>query len=197
MKTLFAASLIATALAAGLAPAHSGNLLAAGTPVRNGYGECWQAGPWSALAAEECHPGPVALAQAPMPVEEPAVYVAEVFFGFDRAELDADGRKVLDELAQKFVQAELVGVVATAHADRLGDAHYNALLSARRAEAIRAYLVEQGVPESVVQVESRGAREPLTAGRCEGLGEERRTNAKLVSCLQPDRRAEIHAEGRP
>jgi OOP family OmpA-OmpF porin len=187
MKTLFAASIVAAALACE--PAQSGNILAAGQPVRSAAGECWQAGEWSALAAEECSPRPVALAQR-------TAYEAEVFFEFDRAELAEKGRKVLDDLARRLLQAELVGVVATAHADRLGGAHYNAMLSTRRAEAIRAYLVEQGVPESVVQLDARGAAQPLTGGRCDGLGEERRTNAKLVACLQPDRRVEIQAEGR-
>jgi OOP family OmpA-OmpF porin len=185
MKSLFAASLIATALAAGLAKAES-NVLAAGEPVRSLFGACWQAGPWSELAADACNPTPVALAKRP-------VYETEVFFEFDRAELGDEGRKVLDDLARRLLQAELVGVVATAHADRLGGSHYNAMLSARRAEAIRAYLVEQGVPESVVQLDARGAAEPLTGGSCDGLGEARRTNAKLVACLQPDRRVEIQA----
>jgi OOP family OmpA-OmpF porin len=187
MKTVFAASIVAAALACG--PARSDNILSAGQPVRSAHGECWQAGPWSATAAEQCNPAPVALAQQ-------RSYEAEVFFEFDRAELADDGRKVLDDLARRLLQAELVGVVATAHADRLGGAHYNALLSTRRAEAIRAYLIEQGVPESVVQLDARGAAQPLTGASCDHLGEERSTNAKLVACLQPDRRVEIQAKGR-
>lgn len=110
MKTLFAVSLVAAALASG--PAHSDESRAAGQPV----------------------------------------YDTEVFFESDRAELAEHGRKVLDDLARRLLQAELVGVIASAHADWPGSAHYNAMLSARRAEAIRAYLVEQGVPESVVQI---------------------------------------------
>lgn len=136
MKTLFAASIAAAALAC--------------EPVQSP----------EILAAAECDP-PVALAQR-------TAYEAEVFFEFDRAELAEEGRRVLDDLARRLLQAELVGVVAAAQADRLGGAHYDALLSARRAEAIRAYLVEQGVPESVVQLDARGAAHPLTGGSCDG-----------------------------
>ena len=121
----------------------------------------------------------------------PGDWRAEVRFAFDSAELNGDGRKLLDELARKTLAADFERLVATAHSDRIGDAAYNDDLAERRAEVVRDYLVEKGVPEDKVDVKSRGAREPITARRCEAMGPETKQNAKLIACLQPDRRAEI------
>ena len=132
----------------------------------------------------------VAVVPAPEALK-PTIYQAQVLFEFERAELGADGRKVLDDLAQKLIAGDVEKVSATAYADRIGGAAYNERLSARRADAIRAYLIEKGVPEKQVRVEAKGEREPVTAGRCDEMGPETKQNLKLVACLQPDRRAEI------
>jgi len=125
-----------------------------------------------------------------------ASYHAQVLFEFQRASLGSDGRKLLDELARQLLDADVERLTATAHTDRIGDAAYNEVLAERRAEAIRAYLLEKGVPEERVRVEGKGARQPVSNGRCEGLGPETRQNAKLIDCLQPDRRAEIEVRVR-
>ena len=125
-----------------------------------------------------------------------ASYHAQVLFEFQRAGLGSDGRKLLDELARKVLDADVERLTATAHADRIGDAAYNERLAERRAEAIRAYLLEKGVPEERVRVESKGARLPVTNGHCDAMGPATKQNAKLIACLQPDRRAEIEVRVR-
>jgi len=127
---------------------------------------------------------------------KPTTYRAQVQFGFESAELGSDGRKLLDELARQLLAKDLEKLNATAHADRIGTVAYNEDLAERRAEAIRDYLLEKGVSEDVVQIQSKGAHQPVTNGRCEGLGPENKQNAKLIACLQPDRRAEIEVRRR-
>ena len=193
-------TLIATVLGAGAAQAESTGSMSgylttgAQQPVRSGYAECWRTGSWSQeQASEECDPRP---AVQPAPQVKRISYSAEVLFGFERAELGDEGRKVLDNVAQDLLAIDAETVAVTAHADRIGTAAYNEQLSARRAEAIRAYLVDKGVPEKLVRFEAKGAREPVTAGRCDAMGPENKQNAKLVACLQPDRRVEIEIAGR-
>ena len=140
---------------------------AAGAGVGSGSEQCWR----SSAAARR----------------------AEVRFAFDSAELSAEARWQLDELARGL--AEAGEIVATAHADRLGGEEHNVALSARRADAVRAYLEERGVPLGRVRVEARGASEPLAGLRCAGLGEESGRNAKLVACLAPERRVEVRSDG--
>jgi len=191
-------SLIAGAITA----AYAHGYLVSGTqePVRSAYGDCWRTGVWTEeSASQECDPQLVvkeAPKAPPMPapkVPQPS-YSAQVLFEFERAELGAEGRKLLDDLAQQLLAIDAENVTATAHADRIGRAEYNERLSARRAEAIRVYLVEKGVPEKLLHFESKGAREPASA--CEAMGPETKHNAKLVACLQPDRRVEIEVAGR-
>lgn len=127
---------------------------------------------------------------------QPTTYRAQVSFGFESAELGRDGRKLLDELARQLLAADLEKLTATAHADRIGTLAYNEDLAERRAEAIRDYLLEKGVAEELLHIQSRGAHQPVTNGRCEGMGPETKQNAKLIACLQPDRRAEIEVRRR-
>jgi OOP family OmpA-OmpF porin len=127
---------------------------------------------------------------------QPASYRAEVLFEFERDELGGEGRKLLDELARKLIAGEIEKLTATAHADRIGRAAYNEDLAERRAEAVRDYLLDKGVDEKLLRVESKGARLPVTNGRCDAMGPESKQNAKLVACLQPDRRAEIEVRVR-
>ena len=127
---------------------------------------------------------------------QPTIYRAQVRFEFESAELGSDGRKLLDELARQLLAADLEKLTATAHADRIGTVAYNEDLAERRAEAIRDYLLEKGVPEEVMHIQSKGAHQPVTNGRCEGMGAENKQNAKLIACLQPDRRAEIEVRRR-
>jgi len=149
------------------------------------------------LALSACDPqSPSKEAPKVSTTPQPATYRAELLFAFDSTELGGEGRKLLDELARKLMAAELQKLTATAHADRIGGAAYNDDLAERRAEAIRDYLVDKGVSEDLVQVESKGARESITGGKCEGMGPETRQNAKLIACLRPDRRAVIEVRQR-
>ena len=193
MQTSLKLSFIAVAFAAaGAVHAEGAYLSAGGEPVHSASGECWRTGAWTPQGATtQCDPQLVA-APAPRRV----AVSTEVLFDFDGAELRADGRKVLDDLAQKLLASDLESVAATAHTDRMGDDAYNERLALRRADAIRTYLVGKGIPEKLMRVDSKGEREPVTAGRCDALGEESRQNSSLIACLQPDRRVEIEVSGR-
>ena len=178
LKSFLKCPLLATALVAGAAQAQC---LTFGeqVPVRNEYVDCLRTADWQEKPAAQPRAG----------------YSALVLFAFERAELADEGRKVLDDLAQKLLVLDARSIAITAHADRIGDPDYNARLAARRAHAIRAYLVDKGVSEELFRFESKGSSEPVTARLCDAMGPEHKQNAKLIACLQPDRRAEIAIAG--
>lgn len=149
-------------------------------------------------------PMPVAAATpAPAPVAEPVpapvvctpqtetvTVSAEKLFGFDKANLKEEGRRVLEETAAKIKSnPEITAVVVTGHTDRIGSEAYNQKLSERRAKQVADYLVAHGVSSSIITAEGKGKTEPVV--QCDG----KKVTKQLISCLQPNRRVEIRAEG--
>src|SRR5690349_13627004 len=89
---------------------------------------------------------------------EPGQFV--VYFGFNKATLDADARRVVAEAADEFKRTGAAQIAVTGHADKAGRPAYNQRLSERRAEAVRRELERLGVPASAVQVAAEGENDP-------------------------------------
>src|SRR3954452_19913360 len=73
-----------------------------------------------------------------------------VYFGFNKATLDADARRAAAEAADEYKRTGAVQITVTGHADKAGRAEYNQRLSERRAEAVRRELERLGGPSSAV-----------------------------------------------
>ena len=71
------------------------------------------------------------------------------------------------------------------NANTSGSAAYNQRLSQRRAEAVRDYLVAQGLPAARLQAQGKGASEPKVRD-CR-----QKVRKDLVACLAPNRRVEL------
>lgn len=181
-----------------------------GNVVKNNYNECWRTGFWTpAMAIKECDPGLVktveskmaeaktpAAAPVPAPVAAPApaaaarkaafTLQAEALFDFDQSALHADGKKILDdEVVGKMKEYSQVDVIlVTGHADRIGSDAYNQELSQRRADAVKDYLVGQGVASNRIETAAKGESEPVVS--CDKV-----TGKKLIECLQPNRRVVV------
>ena len=116
---------------------------------------------------------------------------ADTLFDFDKAVLRPACRVALDGfVAQvKDINPEMINAVG--HTDRLGSERYNQRLSEQRVEAVKAYMVSKGIEPSRMHTEGKGKSEPVTkAGECEGA-----KSAKIIACLQPDRRVDIEVVG--
>lgn len=223
-KTVFAALGMASLTLIGIASAdeitREGYLLdSRGNVARNSFNECWKAGNWTpAMAIAECDSGLVKKmepkkVEAVVPAAEPSVapvesvavpaapvlvpitLQAEKLFDFDKSVIRPDGKTVLnDEVVNKLKASSQVEVVVTGHADRIGSEFYNQGLSQRRADAVKAYLVEQGIEESHIETVAKGESQPLVS--CDDVkGEVSGKNRKLVDCLQPNRRVVVEAKG--
>jgi len=128
---------------------------------------------------------------APEPAIEKMVLDASAQFDFDTHELRAAGRAALDDFVAGLKHATFGVIRAVGHADRLGSEAYNQILSEDRAEAVKAYLVGKGIEPARVRAEGRGSAQPVTKrDECSGS-----RSAKLVACLQPDRRVGIEVAG--
>jgi outer membrane protein OmpA-like peptidoglycan-associated protein len=83
-------------------------------------------------------------------------------FKFDSAELQANGKPELDEVAAMLTQNPDALIVLEGHTDNTGNAEYNMKLGERRVEAIKRYLaIEKNIPVYRIEQISFGAAKPL------------------------------------
>lgn len=141
-------------------------------------------------------PPPRVAPPPPPPAPAPRTKVsfeADALFDFDKGTLKPAGKQALDKFAADLRGTSIDSIVVTGHTDRLGASAYNQKLSERRAEVVRAYLVESAsIPAGVIRTVGAGETQPETKpGQCKG---DKATPA-LVACLQPDRRVEVEVTG--
>ncbi len=195
-----------------------------GGVAKSAYGLCWQLGTGASRESTlECdpnfvpapvaravepppkvvEPAPVAIEPPPAPVAvvapEPApkpmitkvTLDADALFDFDKAVLRPAGRASLDDFVAKLKEIEPEVIIATGHSDRIGSTVYNQRLSEQRVEAVKAYLVSRGIESKRTHTEGKGETQPVTkSGECDGA-----VTAKLIACLQPDRRVDVEVVG--
>src|SRR5262249_57777330 len=79
-----------------------------------------------------------------------------VYFDFDKANINAAGQQVINQVLADARMHPPSSVSVTGHTDTLGPADYNMALGLRRADAVRTALISGGVPADKITVASRG-----------------------------------------
>ena len=132
----------------------------------------------------EAKPAPL----APAPPPRKITFAADSLFAFDKSILKPEGKAKLDKFAADLKGADFEVITVTGHTDRIGSHEYNMKLSARRASAVKTYLVESaGLPAGKITAAGKDGADPVTkAGQCAGA-----KSAKVIACLQPDRRVDV------
>ena len=85
-----------------------------------------------------------------------------IFFTTDQSILDASARGTLVRQAEWLNQNGGINLTIEGHADERGTREYNLALGARRANAVRDFLISQGVNASRVQTISFGKERPVS-----------------------------------
>lgn len=104
-------------------------------------------------------PPPLALATPPAPPPPPQHFA--VFFDFNRATLTHEARLVVRQAVDTAEQTGMVQVRITGHTDTVGSASYNFRLSLRRAAAVKAEMVHDGLSPAQIAVAGKGFQDPL------------------------------------
>ena len=101
-----------------------------------------------------------------------------VYFDFDQYTLTAESRSVLLAHSDKLKGAS-AAVRLEGHADERGSREYNMALGEKRANAVRDFLVTQGVNGSSLDVISFGEEQPVATGSDEySYSQNRRVEVK-------------------
>ncbi len=96
-----------------------------------------------------------------------------IYFDFDQATLKPEARALLLAHAERLKESP-TDVRLEGHADERGSREYNMALGERRANAVRDFLVLQGVRRSDLEVVSYGEERPLAMGSSESAWEQNR-----------------------
>jgi peptidoglycan-associated lipoprotein len=113
-------------------------------------------------------PAPREIPEAPPAQPAPAgLEHGTVYFDFDSAVLRADTAATLKKNAATMRAAPDAIVTLEGHCDERGSEEYNLALGERRAEAVRTYLVDLGIPSSRLRVVSFGEAKPAVMGHDE------------------------------
>src|SRR4029453_3155497 len=118
------------------------------------------------------------VASAPALPESEAVHT-DIYFDFKSTRLRADAARLLQDKAAQMERTSTWAVLIQGYADIQGPVEYNRLLAQRRAETVKQFLVELGVPETSIKIVTIGKEGAL----CDDLSRE---------CQQLNRR--VHLE---
>lgn len=125
------------------------------------------------------------LQEGKSPVTPASSPMKDVYFDFDRYDLSTDARTILRANADWLKNNQTARVEIEGHCDERGTSEYNLALGAKRAQAVREYLVTLGVAGNRLSTISYGEEIPV----CKEATE---------SCWRQNRRARfVILQGRP
>lgn len=104
-----------------------------------------------------------------------------VFFQVDQSTLTPEAIATLDGQATWLAQNADYLALIEGHADEQGTREYNVALGARRANAVRDYLVSRGVPDSRIRTISYGKERPVAVCSEESCYTQNRRAVTVIS----------------
>jgi OmpA-OmpF porin, OOP family len=102
---------------------------------------------------------PMVAAAPPAPAPAPAVQPARsylVFFDWDKATLTDRARQIIKEAADNSTHVQYTRIEVNGYTDTSGTPQYNMGLSIRRATAVKAELIRDGVPAAAISTQGFG-----------------------------------------
>jgi len=105
----------------------------------------------------------------------------EVYFDFGKYELRQDDVAKLESIIAQLKENEYVKIRITAHTDAIGSDGSNQLLSERRGETVKTFLITKGIPDSLMQVGVYGEHAPVADNDTDdGRQRNRRATVEVV-----------------
>ncbi|HET8997282.1 MAG TPA: OmpA family protein [Acetobacteraceae bacterium] len=124
-------------------------------------------------------PAPMAApAAAPAPAVQPARSYL-VFFDWDKATLTERARQIIHEAAENSTRVQYTQIAVNGYTDTSGTAKYNMGLSIRRAQAVAAELVRDGVPRNAIVIKGFGETH-LLVPTGEGVREPQNRRVEII-----------------
>jgi peptidoglycan-associated lipoprotein len=103
-----------------------------------------------------------------------------VYFEFDQSAIKQDERKKISEAADYLKKNTQYRLLLEGHCDWRGTTEYNLGLGDRRAQAVRQFLQQLGVPKEKLETLSKGALGAAEKGSEEQMAKDRRTDIVIL-----------------
>ena len=118
--------------------------------------------------------------QVGCPIRNQVLTLHNVHFQLDKAELQPDSRTLLRKVATSLLDQPLLRIEVAGHTDSTGSEAYNLQLSVKRANAVRRFLIQQGVPADNIEAVGYGESRPIAENTTEdGRAQNRRVEIHL------------------
>jgi peptidoglycan-associated lipoprotein len=133
-------------------------------------------------AAPAPAPAPVTSSIIPGSAEDLRVNVGDtVHFALDQYNIEEGDKAILGRQAAWLQKFPSIRVTIEGHCDERGTREYNLALGARRANAVKEYLVSQGVSTARVETVSYGKERPLCTESSEGCWAQNRRGTTIIT----------------
>jgi peptidoglycan-associated lipoprotein len=139
-------------------------------------------------------PPPPAPAPAPRPLSEEEIFARksvdqlntehpldDVYFELDKSEIREDAKGRLQKDADWLKKWTSTQINVEGHCDSRGSAEYNLALGSRRANAVKEYLTNLGVPAGRVLVVSKGKEQPVCGEESESCWQQNRRGHFVIT----------------
>jgi peptidoglycan-associated lipoprotein len=120
---------------------------------------------------------PAPVAEAPKGPSFEDLFLREVrdaYFDLDRADIRPDARAAIEKTASFLKSYPNAHVTIEGHCDERGSTEYNIALGDRRANAVKQYLVDLGIPAANLNVVSFGKEKPFCSESNESCWQQNR-----------------------
>lgn len=133
-------------------------------------------------APTQSAPAPVASGIIPGSAEDLRVNVGDtVHFALNEYNVEDADKQILGRQAAWLQKYPSVRVTIEGHADERGTREYNLALGARRANAVKEYLVSQGVSAARIETVSYGKERPICTESNEACWSQNRRGVTIVT----------------
>jgi peptidoglycan-associated lipoprotein len=105
----------------------------------------------------------------------------DVYFDLDESNIRTDARASLQKDSEWLKRWTSAQITIEGHCDSRGSAEYNLALGARRATAVKDYLVSLGVPAARMTIVSKGKEQPFCAQEDESCWSQNRRGHFLIT----------------
>jgi len=145
---------------------------------------------------------------APKPQElRPSLLIKKIiknvklYFDYNKSELRDDALRILKNAIGTLKRSPEASILITGNCDRRGSEAYNEKLGRRRGDAVKRYMLENGIDESRIKIVSRGKLDAVAyVTDLEGMQKDRNAQfmiAEVEEVMLPYSGAPQEAEARP